>query len=107
MQIKVKDIYRIKCAIGRTLFLGRDNWNDLVTIESDDYGGEEGAYLRFKMSQSSVSFSSNGMVHIHSIGGRKSIKFTHFDINDSIDLIVAKLTAISAGVPSKKLGIEI
>ncbi|WP_373541148.1 hypothetical protein [Chamaesiphon sp.] len=49
------------------------------------------------MSQSSVSFSSNGIVHIHSIGGRKSVKFTHLDINDSIDLILTELAAVSAG----------
>jgi hypothetical protein len=93
MKLTIKDIYSIKCAIGRTLFFGRTDWSERIELDSDNYSGKEGDYLRFKTNDINVSLCSDNTVHICAVGGRKAVKFKHDNIVDTIDRITAELKA--------------
>jgi hypothetical protein len=66
------ELYDIKCAIGRTLFLGRHDWEDRIEMTVGASGKDN--YVRFKASQISINICDDNKVSVCGLI-RKPLKF--------------------------------
>jgi hypothetical protein len=94
MNITIKDIYDLKCAILRTLYPGRVDRSDRLQIYSYSYNSENGEYLCFESGQIRIILRNDNTVQLCSLSGRKSLVFTHSNFNNTIETITTELAAI-------------
>lgn len=95
MPLTLAELYLVKCTIGRNLFMGRHDWEDRIDLDvlTQTCGTAEHAYLRFRAVDCIVSIDSDKVVYVVTTTGRKSLKFTHQNIEETLDLIGAELSA--------------
>ena len=95
MPLTITELYLVKCIIGRSLFMGRHDWEDRINMDvlTQTCGISEHAYLRFRAVDCIVSIDSDKVIYVVSAGGRKPLKFVHHNIGKTLDLIGAELSA--------------
>lgn len=93
MALSIEEIYSIKCTIARTLFLGRHDWEDRITVEVTSCKSVKDAYLRFRMASANVTLDNDDIVYVICTDGRKPIKFKHESIEVTEKRIAAELLA--------------
>jgi hypothetical protein len=97
MPLTIEEIYSIKCTIGRSLFLGRFDWEERIGVNVETCRGAANAYIRFRTTDAIVSLDNNGMIYVVCVGGRKTIKFKHQNIGETTERIGAELSAHVSG----------
>ena len=95
MPLTIAELYLIKCTIARSLFMGRHDWEDRINMNvlMPTNGKTKHAYLRFRAADCIVNIGSNKVIDVVTVGGRKPLKFNHQNIEETLDLIGAELSA--------------
>jgi hypothetical protein len=93
MPLTIEEIYSIKCTIGRSLFLGRHDWEERIGVNVETCKGAANAYIRFRMASANVTLDNDDIVYVTCTDGRKPIKFKHESIEVTSERIAAELSA--------------
>ena len=85
MPLTIAELYLVKCTLGRSLFMGRHDWEDRINMDvlTQTCGTAEHAYLRFRAVDCIVSIDSEKVIYVVSTGGRKPLKFVHQNIGET------------------------
>jgi hypothetical protein len=91
MILNIEEIYSIKVTIVHTLFLGRPDWRERITVDVNSQNGS--AYLEFRTASTRITLDDRDPIRVTCTDGRKPIKFKHESLDMTNERIAAQLRA--------------